>query len=107
MQDTTAHSVPLILVTPPRRNMMTGVQSAGHDVLGGIGVDDDGPATRPQDNGAAETLPGPPPKLTQADRERMLKEQQKRVKKAKKEAKKVLQSVCCSKCIRCVLSTVW
>lgn len=65
---------------------MTGVQSAGHDVLGGIGVDGDGGAPQLP---TGDSLPGPPPRLTDADKERMLKEQKKAVKKAKKAAKKV------------------
>ena len=68
---------------------MTGVQSAGHEVLGGIGVDGNDTSEGPQQNGTGEGLPGPPPRLTQADMERMLKEQKKAVKRAHKEAKKV------------------
>lgn len=75
----------------PNRNMMTGVQSAGHDVLGGIGVDGDGAAQDLPQLPAGDSLPGPPPRLTDADKERMLKDQKKAVKKAKKAAKKV----CC------------
>ena len=69
--------------------MMTGAQSAGRDVLAGIGVDGDNPAAAPPQSGSADVLPGPPPRPSQADSERMLKEQKKAVKKAKKEAKKV------------------
>ncbi|KAL3158213.1 hypothetical protein ABBQ38_010468 [Trebouxia sp. C0009 RCD-2024] len=68
-------------------NMMTGVQSAGHEVLGGIGVDGDA-ADAPSQPGTREQLPGPPPRLTQADMERMLKDQKKAVKRAHKAAKK-------------------
>ena len=68
---------------------MTGVQSAGHEVLGGIGVDGDAAADGPSQPGTTEQLPGPPPRLTQADVERMLKAQKKAVKRAHKEAKKV------------------
>ena len=78
------------------RNMMTGVQSAGHDVLGGIGVDGegvDGAAVGPPQLPSGERLPGPPPRLTVTDKERMLKEQKKAVKKAHKAAKKVSCSV--------------
>ena len=73
---------------------MTGVQSAGHDVLGGIGVDGDGAADGLPQLPSGERLPGPPPRLTVADKERMLKEQKKAVKKAHKAAKKVSCSVC-------------
>ena len=73
--------------------MMTGVQSAGHDVLGGIGVDGNGAADAPPQLPSGERLPGPPPRLTVADKERMLKEQTKAVKKAHKAAKKVSFSV--------------
>ncbi|KAL3140661.1 hypothetical protein ABBQ32_005227 [Trebouxia sp. C0010 RCD-2024] len=68
-------------------NMMTGVQSAGHEVLGGIGVDGDA-AGGPSQPGTGEQLPGPPPRLTQADMERMLKDQKKAVTRAHKAAKK-------------------
>ena len=78
----------------PYRNMMTGVQSAGHDVLSGIGVDGDGAADGPPQLPSGERLPGPPAKLTVIDKERMLKEQQKAVKKAHKAAKKVSCSLC-------------
>ena len=67
---------------------MTGVQAAGHEVLGGIGVDGDA-ADAPSQPGTGEQLPGPPPRLTQADMERMLKDQKKAVKRAHKAAKKV------------------
>lgn len=74
---------------------MTGVQSAGHDVLGGIGVDGDGGAADgPPQLPSGETLPGPPPRLTVADKERLIREQKKAVKKAHKAAKKVSCSVC-------------
>ena len=68
---------------------MTGVQSAGHDVLGGIGVDGDAAAQGLPQLPTGDSLPGPPPKLTDADKERLLKEQKRAVKKAKKAAKKV------------------
>ena len=62
---------------------MTGGGSAGHDVLKGIGVDaHEAPAAA--DNGAAEALPGPPPRLSIAELERRHKEQEKAVKKADK-----------------------
>ena len=68
---------------------MTGVQSAGHDVLGGIGVDGDVAAQGVPQLPAGDSLPGPPPRLTDADKERMLKEQKRAVKKVEKAAKKV------------------
>lgn len=73
---------------------MTGVQSAGHEVLGGIGVDGDAAADGSPQRILEERLPGPPPRLTQADMERMLKNQKKAVKRAHKEAKKVSCGVC-------------
>lgn len=66
-------------------NLPTGVASAGHDVLGGIGIDGDGALAQ---NGQAEALPGPPPRLTVAELEQLLKRQEKAAKKARKEAKK-------------------
>ena len=69
---------------------MTGGASAGHDVLAGVGVNDDAAPAMPA-SGQAEALPGPPPKLTSADLERMRKEQKKIAKKAHKAAKKVPQ----------------
>ena len=71
--------------------MMTGVASAGHDVLGGIGVDEDSAAALAQD-GPAEALPGPPPRLRVAELKQLLKKQKKAASKAHKEAKKVLLS---------------
>jgi len=68
--------------------MMTGVAAAGHDVLGGIGVDEDGAAALAQD-GPAEALPGPPPRLSVAELKQLLKKQEKAASKARKEAKKV------------------
>ena len=68
--------------------MVTGGASAGHDVMAGYGLDDDAAPAVPA-NGQAEALPGPPPRLTSADLERMHKEQKKIAKKAHKAAKKV------------------
>ncbi|KAL0028599.1 hypothetical protein WJX79_004412 [Trebouxia sp. C0005] len=68
-------------------NMMTGVASAGRDVLGGIGVDEDSAAALAQD-GPAEALPGPPPRLSVAELKQLLKKQEKAASKAHKEAKK-------------------
>lgn len=70
---------------------MTGVASAGHDVLGGIGVDADN-AAGPSQKQQSEALPGPPPRLTAAEREQQLKQQEKAAKKARRELKKV----CCT-----------
>ena len=67
---------------------MTGGGSAGRETLGGIGVDGDN-ASMPVANAQAETLPGPPAKLTVAQLEQQLKQQEKAAKKAHKEAKKV------------------
>lgn len=68
-------------------NMMTGVASAGRDVLGGIGVDEDSAAALAQD-GPADTLPGPPPRLSVAELKQLVKKQEKAASKAHKEAKK-------------------
>jgi len=73
------------------RNMMTGVASAGRDVLGGIGVDEDSAAALAQD-GPPEALPGPPPRLSVAELKQLLKKQKKAASKAHKEAKKVTLS---------------
>ncbi|KAL0051706.1 hypothetical protein WJX82_000772 [Trebouxia sp. C0006] len=73
-------------------NMMTGVASAGHDVLGGIGVDEDSAAALAQD-GPAEALPGPPPRLSVAELKQLLKKQKKAASKAHKEAKKAKKEV--------------
>ena len=69
-------------------NMMTGGGSAGREVLGGIGVDEDN-AAGPSANGQNGALPGPPAKLTVAQLEEQLKQQEKAAKRARKEAKKV------------------
>ena len=76
---------------------MTGVASAGHDVLGGIGVDGESAAAPGQD-GPAEALPGPPPRLSVEDLQQQLKKQEKAAKKARKEVKKV----CCNLLVTCV-----
>ena len=81
--------------------MMTGVASAGHDVLGGIGVDGDSGAAPAQD-GPAEALPGPPPRLSVEDLQQQLKKQEKAAKKARKEVKKV----CCNCLVTCVVCII-
>ena len=68
------------------RNLMTGGASAGHDVLQGIGVDE-APSTA--GHGSPQVLPGPPPKLSMAELERLKKQQEKIAKKAHKAHKKV------------------
>ena len=68
---------------------MTGGASAGHDVLQGIGVDE---APSAAGSGSPHVLPGPPPKLSMAELERMKKEQEKIAKKARKAHKKVRQA---------------
>lgn len=68
---------------------MSGGGSAGHEVMQGYGIDNDGAAAPTGANGQPEALPGPPPKLSLADLERMQKEQKKKAKKAEKAAKKV------------------
>ena len=68
---------------------MMGGASAGHDVLKGIGVNDEAVAPSANLDGQAQALPGPPPKLSLAELERMQKEQKKIAKKAHKAAKKV------------------
>ena len=67
---------------------MTVGASAGHDVLRGIGVDGDG-AARAEQPSQAQGLPGPPPRLSAEDLQRLLKKQKKAAHKARKEVKKV------------------